>query len=303
MKKQEHRYLDCYVSKQFGLVLMRKDVHVDVKCQGVAFWLKSMGLDQANEKTFSLAAAIASYIEPFEVDHILKVNRNIKTYFDALPPQVVWPFEYPESVVEFENMHIGLYINCFADSKPGPPLWSPQQRRMLWELVPCRNTHTGCEQVSPINVRPSSMPHTVARSSSIPMLQTTPSEEVHNTYGGGTHIGENGGMQFSQPPRRPQQLSLRYDPTQVPEQAVRQPLQPPMRLDGGVEYFSPDATAQPDSRAASPEPLSNASPERVGVAGTQLAIISPPKLAPKGGHRCPKSQQIYKHSRQIIPVQ
>ena len=61
-----------------------------------------MGLDQANEKTFSLAAAIASYIEPFEVDHILKVNRNIKTYFDALPPQVVWPLEYPESVVEFE---------------------------------------------------------------------------------------------------------------------------------------------------------------------------------------------------------
>ena len=290
-KKQEHRYLDCYVPKQFGLVLMRKDVRTDIKAQGVAFWMKSMGLDKANEKTFSLAAAIASYIEPFELENILKLNRNIKTYFDALPQQAIGPLEYPESIDEFENDHDALFKTCFADSEPGPPLWSHPQRRMIWKLVPCRNTHTGCEQIAPKTAR-LTMPQTFVRSTSMPMLQNHSQSELNITYGGGTNVGEHVGMQLSQPPRRPQQFMLGYDPRQVPEQADRQPLQQPgadgqvqqplqqplqqsMMLGGGAEYVSL-AKAQPDSKAPTPE---QAKPSPATSSPPKVALTASPSLA------------------------
>ena len=112
--------------------------------------IKLLGMDRADEKTFALAAALATHAHGLEQTELLKDVRELKKFCKAVPftTFISGPSEYPESHADFKRDHPEIFAQAFAHEAPTPSKWTTEFRNLIISSAPCRSTKTGIDRMT-----------------------------------------------------------------------------------------------------------------------------------------------------------
>ena len=104
-------------------------------------------MDRADEKTYALAAALATHSHGLETTALLADVRLLKEYVKAVDAASLapGPNEYRESHEDFKRDHPNIYAQAFGHEEPTPTKWTKEFRNLILAKAPCRSSKHGVD--------------------------------------------------------------------------------------------------------------------------------------------------------------